>query len=322
MNWIKRIIKVGEKIKRVIKSRPTAGDIASSLWNNCPACSKLTLKEEIKKNYFICECGYHFDAPPEEHFTKLFDGDYEIIDVPSYIDPDPLRFVYDGIKYIDKIKNYRKKSGLKTSLHAAYGKIDSISAVVVASDFKFGGGAWNPQTSEYFLESCQKAIDKKVDLFLTIFQTGGVAVTTGVNGLTSCMLKSTIGLSEVKKNNIVTIAIASSKTTGGPYASAFFNHHICGVESSISTDILFAGKRVSANAGTTELPPDFGTSSGVYKSGLVDFVLNNRHEIKNTVTVLTRILKKKNLETTINTSEETSAEQSSKQILPTTSKAI
>ena len=291
MNWIKKILKVGGKIKQAIRSRPTTKDIASSLWNNCPSCSKLTLKDEVKKNYFICECGFHFDIPPEERFKKLFDGEYEIIEVPNHIDPDPLKFEYDGIKYIDKIKNYRKKSGLKTALHSAYGKINSISAVVVASDFKFGGGSWNPQTSEYFLQSCQTAIDKKVDLFLTIFQTGGVAVTTGVNGLSSAMVKSTIGLSELKKNNIVTIAIASSKTTGGPYASAFFNHDICGVESNLATDILFAGKRVSINAGNTVLPSDFGTSSGVYKSGLVDFVLNNRNEIKDHVVKLTKILK-------------------------------
>ena len=47
------------------------------------------------------------------------------------------------------------------------------------------------------------AENEKVDLFCTIYATGGIAVTTGVNGLTSGMIKGVIGLKSLEENNIV-----------------------------------------------------------------------------------------------------------------------
>ena len=60
-NWIKKIIRAGEKIKKVIRERPSVKEMAVSLWKNCPSCNKLSTKEKIIKDYFICECGFHFD---------------------------------------------------------------------------------------------------------------------------------------------------------------------------------------------------------------------------------------------------------------------
>jgi acetyl-CoA carboxylase carboxyl transferase subunit beta len=307
MNWIRKILRAGEKIRKVIKERPSVKEMADSLWKSCPSCRKLTSKEKIRENYFICECGFHFDIPPRERLARLgfLNGKYEVIASPEYSDPDPLKFEYCGTKYISKRKNYQKITKQETALFCVYGKIGSISSVVVCSNFKFGGGAWSPDESEHFVTAAQKAIDEKVDLFLTIFQTGGVAVTTGVTGLASAMVKSTIALENLKKHNIVTIAIASSKTTGGPYASAFFNHELVGIESSSSTDILFSGKRVSANVSqNSTIPEDFGNALRVQKSGLCDFVLNNRHEIRATVLTLTKILKKKNKTTSVEATNE------------------
>ena len=71
-------------------------------------------------------------------------------------------------------------------------------------------------------------------------------------------------------------------------------HDIIIVESSSVSDILFAGKRVSASyQGGEEMPEDFGTAQGVMKSGLADLVLANRTELKETVTKLSTIILKK-----------------------------
>ena len=46
-------------------------------------------------------------------WNSLFDSDYEIIEAPENINPDPLNFEVkmvrrEGYKYIDKIKNIEK----------------------------------------------------------------------------------------------------------------------------------------------------------------------------------------------------------------------
>ena len=35
MNWIKKTLQLGEKIKRILKKRPSKEDIENSDWTNC-----------------------------------------------------------------------------------------------------------------------------------------------------------------------------------------------------------------------------------------------------------------------------------------------
>jgi len=46
--------------------------------------------------------------------------------------------------------------------------------------------------------------------------------------------------------------------------------------------------------GTDQIPSDFGTGPGVMKSGLADITLDNRKELKDTITKLANIILKKN----------------------------
>ena len=67
--------------------------IASSLWRSCPSCSKITLKETIIKQFFVCECGFHFDYPPRERFKTFgFKEGFQEIKAPTYMNSDPLKF--------------------------------------------------------------------------------------------------------------------------------------------------------------------------------------------------------------------------------------
>ena len=44
---------------------------------------------------------------------------------------------------------------------------------------------------------------------------------------------------------------------------------------------------------TDQIPDDFGTGPGVMKSGLADITLENRQELKETISILTKIILKK-----------------------------
>ena len=72
-------------------------------------------------------------------------------------------------------------------------------------------------------------------------------------------------------------------------------HDFIIIESKCVENLLFSGKRVTANIlkGTDQIPDDFGTAPGVMKSGLADITLENRKELKETITNLANIILKK-----------------------------
>ena len=297
MNWISHWKKIGIKVKQILKKQPTGQEETD--WKNCPQCKKITYLPDLITNAYICDCSFHFDIPPKLRLDNLFDSAYEIIESPGNINPDPLNFeVKDGArkgyKYIDKIKKYRKVTGQETALMCASGNISNLSAVVVCFNPKFGGGRFGPAENEHFSKAANFAIQKKVDMWIVIYQSSGIDVHTGVTGLMG-MTKSIMAMNEIKKNNIPTFCVAARATAGGTYASSFFMHDFIIIESKCVENLLFSGKRVTANIlkGTDQIPDDFGTGPGVMKSGLADITLENRKELKDTITKLANIILKK-----------------------------
>ena len=307
MNWITRWKKLGIKVKQIFKKQSKQDEATD--WKNCPQCKKISYKPDLFNNMYICECSFHFDLPPKLRLNSLFDSTYEIINAPKNINPDPLNFevkdgAREGYKYIDKIKKYRKITGQETALLCATGKISNLNAVVVCFNPKFGAGRFGPAENEHFLKAANFAIEKKVDIWVVVYQSSGIDVHTGVTGL-SGMTKSIIAMKEIKKNNIPTFCIAARATAGGTYASSFFMHDFIIVESKSVENLLFSGKRVTANIlkGTDQIPEDFGTGPGILKSGLADIILESRKELKDTISKLANIILKTE-ESKINKDEE------------------
>ena len=303
MNWI-QWKKIGIKVKQIFKKQPTGKEKTD--WKNCPQCKKISYLPDLVENSYICECSFHFDMPPKLRLDSLFDSKYKIIEAPDNINPDPLNFevkdgARQGYKYIQKIDKYRKTTGQKTALMCATGDISNLRAVVVCFNPKFGGGRFGPAENEHFLKAADLAIREKVDMWIVIYQSSGIDVHTGVTGLAG-MTKSIIAMNEIKKNNIPTFCVGARATAGGTYASSFFMHEFIIIESKCVENLLFSGKRVTANIlkGTDQIPEDFGTASGVMKSGLSDITLENRKELKDTISKLANIiLKKEELKITV-----------------------
>ena len=120
------------------------------------------------------------------------------------------------------------------------------------------------------------------------------------------MVKTVIAMNEIKKAGIPTFAVAARAVAGGTYASNFFMHDFIIIESKCVENMLFSGKRVTANIlkGTDAIPEDFGRADGVMKSGLADITLESRKELKETVTKLANIILKKEEAKNINAEED------------------
>ena len=293
MNWITRWKKIGIKVKQIFKKQSSSNE--ESDWKTCPQCKKINYKPDLFTNSYICECSFHFDLPPKMRLESLFDIDYEMIECPKGIDPDPLNFKVEGrYNYIDKVKKYRKITGQDSALICASGKISNLNAVVVCFNPKFGAGRFGPLENEYFLKAANFAIEKKVDIWVVVYQSSGIDVHAGVTALAG-MSKSIIAVNEIKKVGIPTFGVAARAVCGGVYASNFFSNDFIIIEAPTVDNLLFSGKRVTANIlkGTDTIPDDFGTSAGVMKAGLADITLENRKELKETIVKISKIILKK-----------------------------
>ena len=319
MNWISHWKKIGIKVKQILKKQPVGEQETD--WKNCPQCKKISYLPDLIANSYICECSFQFDLPPKLRLDGLFDSTYTIIELTENINPDPLNFeVKERYKYMDKIKKYKKITGQQTALMCASGNISKLSAVVVCFNPKFGGGRFGPAENEHFLKAANFAIQEKVDVWIVIYQSSGIDVHTGVTGLAG-MTKSIIAMNEIKKNNIPTFAIAARAVAGGTYASSFFMHDFIIIESKCVENILFSGKRVTANIlkGTDAIPESFGRADGIMNAGLADMTLESRKDLKDTVTKLANILLKKELPKIKNVDEAHEDQEDFKKTASTTS---
>tara|TARA_B100001123_G_C15207693_1_gene985934 strand:+ start:352 stop:1323 length:972 start_codon:yes stop_codon:yes gene_type:complete len=292
-SWITNWKKIKIKVKKIFKKQPSSHEETD--WKSCPQCKKISYLPDLIANSYICECSFHFDFPAKNRLSSLFDSNYEIIQTTRNIDPDPLKFkVGEKYKYIDKIKKYQKITGQKNALLCAYGKISNLRAVVCCFNPLFGGGRLGTVENENFLAAAEYAVKEKVDIWVVIFQSSGIDVHTGVTGLAG-MTKTVIAMNEIKKAGIPTFAVCARALAGGTYASCFFQHEFLIIESKCVSNILFSGRRVTENIlkSSSQIPEDFGTATGVMKSGLADITLKSRKELKNTLTKLAYIILKK-----------------------------
>ena len=108
MNWINKIKKFGESIKRNINKKfPTKSERESSAWTSC--CKGPILKKELEENLFVCpHCNKHHRISPKQRFDIIFGKEnYEILKAPIPKD-DPLKWV-DTKSYKDRLKLQEKK---------------------------------------------------------------------------------------------------------------------------------------------------------------------------------------------------------------------
>ena len=105
MNWLKKTFRLGEKIRKIFKKRPTKDDIENSDWVSC--CKGPINRKELEENLWVCKyCGKNFRISCIQRFDIFFGQNrYEILKTPMPSE-DPLNFE----SYKDKILAARKKT--------------------------------------------------------------------------------------------------------------------------------------------------------------------------------------------------------------------
>ena len=283
MNWISRFLK--PKIKSLFEKRSSKEK--STLWTNC-TCGELILKEDLFKNYHCCpKCGMHHKIGCEERFKLFFDnGEYEIIECGMPPD-DPIKFS-DSKPYKDRIAVARKKTGQLDAMMIAKGKVQNMEVTVGAQSFFFIGGAVGIASGEIFIRAVSHAIENRTPLIF-FSCSGGQKLQENILAL-SMMTKITLGVNELKKNNLPYIVCMTNPTAGGVTASWASLGDIIVAEP--GSTISFAGSRVIKDTVREELPKGFQTAEYLLNHGQVDLVVERKYLSSTIGTLLKVILKK------------------------------
>ena len=287
MNWINKIIKAGEKIKKIIKDRPTKEEIEKSDWASC--CRGPISKKNLAENLWVCpDCNKHHRINPHQRFDILFGkNNYEILKTPIPQD-DPLQFT-DSKSYKDRLKAARKKTNMNCSMMVVSSNINNLNITAVASDFNFMGASIGAAEGEAFLHAAQHAIDNRQAL-LVITSGGGMKMQESMISL-SQMPRTTLAINELKKNNLPYIVLLTDPTAGGITASYAMLGDIHIAEPGAL--IAFAGARVIQGTVKEELPEGFQKSEYIEKTGFVDLIVE-RKDLREKIGTLLSILLKQN----------------------------
>ena len=299
MNWLKKTIVFGEKIKKILKKRPSKEEIESSEWTSC--CKGPVLKKELEENLFVCSsCGKHHRISCRQRFDIFFGKNrYEILETPIPIE-DPLNWE-DTKSYKDRLKEARKKTVQNCGAMIAKGKINDIDVTVGAINFDFIGGSVGAAEGEAIIYGVQHAIDNQTPYIF--FPCGGGQRMFESPIALANMTRTTLAINELKKNNLPYIVCFVDPCAGGISASFAMLGDIHFAEP--GSLIAFAGKRVIQATVKEELPQDFQTAEFVEKHGFVDKVVH-RKDIKHLIGLILSILLKKNSEVNSEINNETS----------------
>ena len=289
MNWINKIKKFGESIKRNINKKfPTKSERESSAWTSC--CKGPILKVELEENLFVCpHCNKHHRISPVQRFEMMFDsGNYEVLKTPIIKD-DPLSWT-DTKSYKDRLKEARKKTKQDCAILVATGKINGIDTTVAASNFDFIGGSLGASETEAIIYAIDHCIKNK-QAFVNVCASGGARMYESLIAL-SGMTKVTLAINELKSNGLPYFVVYSNPVAGGVTASMAMLGDIQIAENKDCL-IAFSGRRVVQATVKEELPPEFQSASFCLKHGMIDRIAD-RKDLAKEIGMLLSILLKKN----------------------------
>ena len=271
MSWFKR------REKGIQTKTEEKKDIPKGLWYKTPTGKVVETQELTQNQYVSPEDGYHVHIGSKEYFEILFDSNqFEEFDV-SLRSKDFLKFE-DSKKYLNRLKEAHKKSGLNDAIRCAIGDSKGKKLVISCMDFSFIGGSMGSVVGEKIARSVNMALKNNCPL-LIISRSGGARMMESATSLMQ-MAKTAAKLSQLAEAKLPYISLCTDPTTGGTTASFAMLGDINIAEPGAL--IAFAGPRVVKDTTGKELPEGFQTSEFQLEKGFLDFI-SHRKDLKNKI---------------------------------------
>ena len=279
MNWLTNFVK--PKLSALVKRK----EVPENLWNNCPTCGNMIHHKDLRENLRVCiSCNYHFRMPAEDRIKILFFNEkFNEIELDS-INDDPLNF-NDKKKYIDRLKEYRKKTNRNDAFILIEGTLGGMKIISGFMNFEFMGGSMGRAVGSAIVKGAKLAVEKKIP-FIIFTSSGGARMQEGIVSL--MQMPRTVAATELlNEYNIPYIAVLTEPTTGGVTASFAMLGDITIAEQ--GSTIGFAGKRVIQDTIREELPIDFQKAEYLKEHGMVDIVTHRKDLKKTLISILNHL---------------------------------
>ena len=271
MSWFKR------SEKGIQTTTEEKKDTPKGLWYKTPT-GKIVETHELANNAYVSpEDDYHVHIGSKEYFEILFD-DNEFVELDEKLrSKDFLKFK-DSKKYIDRLKDAHKKTGLNDAIRTAVGKSKGKDVVIAAMDFAFIGGSMGSVVGEKIARASTHALKNKIPLII-ISKSGGARMMEAANSLMQ-LAKTSAKLAELSEAKIPYVSLCTDPTTGGTTASFAMLGDINIAEPNAL--VAFAGPRVVKDTTGKELPKGFQRSEFLLEKGFLDFICH-RKQLKNKI---------------------------------------
>ena len=271
MSWFKRSEK-GIRTKTEEKK-----DIPKGLWYQTPTGKIIETKELADNNYVSPEDDYHVHIGSKEYFEILFDdNEFKEFDI-DLKSKDFLKFE-DSKKYINRLKEAHKKTGLYDAIRTAVGNSKGRKIVIACMDFRFIGGSMGSVVGEKISRATDYCLKNSLPL-LIISKSGGARMMESATSLMQ-MAKTAAKLAQLAEAKIPYISLCTDPTTGGITASYAMLGDINIAEPKAL--IAFAGPRVVKDTTGKDLPEGFQTSEFQLQKGFLDFI-SHRSQLKKNI---------------------------------------
>ncbi|CAI8390893.1 MAG TPA: acetyl-CoA carboxylase carboxyl transferase subunit beta [Flavobacteriaceae bacterium] len=264
-------------------------DVPKGLWYKSPT-GKIVDAEELEKNFYVSpEDGYHVRIGSKEYFEIFFDNNkFKELD-SGLTSKDPLKFE-DKKKYVDRLKDAQKKTGLNDAVRTAVGKSMGQNLVVACMDFSFIGGSMGSVVGEKIARAADHALKTKTP-FLLISKSGGARMMEAALSLMQ-LAKTSVKLAQLADAKIPYVSLCTDPTTGGTTASFAMLGDINISEPGAL--IGFAGPRVVKDTTGKDLPDGFQSAEFVLEHGFLDFI-SHRKEMKRKINLYLDLVQNKPL---------------------------
>jgi len=259
--------------------------IPEGMWIKCDACLEIIYKPEVERNLNVCpKCVYHFRIPARERIRAVIDEgtffefgeEMESVDVLNFTDTK---------KYVDRLKEAKKKTGRKEAVITGRGKIQGVEVALAVLDFEFQGGSMGSVVGEKIAVAAEVALESRLPLVI-FSASGGARMQEGTLSLMQ-MAKTSAALARLSDACLPFISVLTDPTTGGVAASFAMLGDV--IISEPGALVGFAGPRVIEQTILQKLPEGFQRAEFLLEHGMVDMIVE-RSRLKATLSTILRYL--------------------------------
>lgn len=247
----------------------------------CQKCKKTLFAAEFEASLQVCgHCGHHHRLTAPQRIQATFDeGSFQEKDTDLQ-STDPLQFP----DYAEKHDQAVKKTGLKDSVVSGTATLDGVRVAVAVADFHFMGGSMGSVAGEKITRTLERACELRCPAII-FCASGGARMQEGLLSLMQ-MAKTTAAVQKCRENGVPFLCVFTDPTMAGVLASYASVADV--IVSEPRALVGFAGARVSKQAQVVKAPDDFQTAEFVFRSGMIDKIVERR-DLKSTLVRLVHL---------------------------------